>query len=104
MPRMIRSWVTCTHSLTPSSVNAIEMAARVVGRVRDLTLIYVTLEEAHADGHASVLRVPNSMFFQRAVRRWEGEPPPVRAFETGERGQRRRARLVGGAGVSDDRD
>lgn len=74
------------------------------GRVRDLTLIYVTLEEAHADGHASVLRVPNSMFFQRAVRRWEGEPPPVRAFETGERGQRRRARLVGGAGVSDDRD
>ena len=74
------------------------------GRVRDLTLIYVTLEEAHADGHASLLRVPNSMFFQRAVRRWEGEPPPARELESGDGGRRRRARLAGGAGVSDDRD
>ena len=76
------------------------------GRVRDLTLIYVTLEETHADGHSSLLRVPNSMFFQRAVRRWEGEPPPPRARDglAGDGGRRRRARMAGGAGVTDGRD
>lgn len=75
------------------------------GRVRDLTLIYVTLEETHGDGSSSLLRVPNSMFFQRAVRRWDGEPPP-RAMEAadGDGGRRRRTRMVGGAGLAEDRD
>ena len=73
------------------------------GQVRDLTLIYVTLEEAHADGSSSLLRVPNSMFFQRAVRRWNGEPP-ARALDVGGAGNRRRTRMAGGAGLGDDRD
>ena len=46
------------------------------GRVVDMNLIYVTLEEQH-DGGESLLRVPNSLFFQRATRRWRGEPVPV---------------------------
>lgn len=46
------------------------------GRVIDMNLVYVTLEETHAGGGESVLRVPNSLFFQRATRRWRGEPPP----------------------------
>lgn len=45
------------------------------GQVIDINLIYVTLLERHADGVESQLRVPNSQFFQRAVRRWSGEPP-----------------------------
>ena len=45
------------------------------GRVVDMNPIYVTLEESHPDGE-SVLRVPNSLFFQRATRRWRGPPPP----------------------------
>lgn len=45
------------------------------GQVVDINLIYVTLLERHAGGHQSQLRVPNSQFFQRAVRRWAGEPP-----------------------------
>ncbi len=45
------------------------------GRVIDMNLVYVTLEESHPQGE-SVLRVPNSLFFQRATRRWRGEPPP----------------------------
>lgn len=75
------------------------------GRVRDLTLIYTTLEERHADGNASLLRVPNSMFFQRAVRRWDREPPP-RALEvpSGNGGRRRTRMGGGGAGAADDRD
>lgn len=74
------------------------------GRVRDLTLIYVTLEEAHADGGSSLLRVPNSMFFQRAVRCWDGEPPS-RALAADGGGSRRRTRMVGGAaGVAADPD
>lgn len=45
------------------------------GQVVDINLIYVTLLERHPGGHQSQLRVPNSQFFQRAVRRWAGEPP-----------------------------
>lgn len=48
------------------------------GQVIDINLIYVTLLERHADGFESQLRVPNSQFFQRAVRRWSGEPPVAR--------------------------
>jgi small-conductance mechanosensitive channel len=47
------------------------------GRVVDMNLIYVTLEETHPQGGESVLRVPNSLFFQRATRRWKGEPVPL---------------------------
>ena len=46
------------------------------GRVVDMNPVYVTLEESHPDGGESVLRVPNSLFFQRATRRWRGPPPP----------------------------
>lgn len=75
------------------------------GRVRDLTLIYTTLEERHADGSASLLRVPNSMFFQRALRRWNGEPPPRAVEVPSGNGGRRRTRMGGGgAGTADDLD
>ncbi|HRN61496.1 MAG TPA: mechanosensitive ion channel family protein [Luteimonas sp.] len=47
------------------------------GRVMDMNLIHVTLEETHPGGGESVLRIPNSLFFQRATRRWKGEPPPL---------------------------
>lgn len=49
--------------------------AGLCGQVVDVNLIYVTLLERHPGGHQSQLRVPNSQFFQRAVRRWGGEPP-----------------------------
>ena len=48
--------------------------AGFAGRVVDMNLIYVTLQETHPGGGDSVLRVPNSLFFQRATRRWRGEP------------------------------
>jgi small-conductance mechanosensitive channel len=44
------------------------------GQVVDMNLIYVTLLEAHPEGGESVLRIPNSLFFQRSTRRWKGEP------------------------------
>jgi small-conductance mechanosensitive channel len=53
------------------------------GRVRDINLVYTTLEELLPDGHLSgtVLQVPNNMFFQRVVRRWSrrraSSPPPA---------------------------
>lgn len=49
------------------------------GRVVDINLIYTTLQEARADNQpASVLQVPNNLFFQRIVRRQRGRavPPP----------------------------
>lgn len=50
------------------------------GRVVDLNLIYTTLQEVdpeNGDG-GSVLQVPNSLFFQRVVRRWRGSEVPAR--------------------------
>ncbi len=42
------------------------------GQVVDVNLIYTTLRESGPEGAASesVLQVPNSLFFQRIVRRW----------------------------------
>ena len=49
------------------------------GRVVDLNLIYTTLQEVDAgNGDAgSVLQVPNSLFFQRVLRRWRGASTPA---------------------------
>ena len=44
------------------------------GQVIDMNLIHVILQERHPGGGESVLRIPNSLFFQRATRRWKGEP------------------------------
>ena len=43
------------------------------GEVVDINLIYTTLRE---EGGGQVLQVPNSLFFQRVLRRWREEPSP----------------------------
>ncbi len=40
------------------------------GQVVDINPIYTTLQEHLPDGSDTVLQVPNSLFFQRAVRCW----------------------------------
>lgn len=49
------------------------------GQVVDVNLIYTTLREVGPDGRTeSVLQIPNSLFFQRIVRRWRNpSPPPI---------------------------
>lgn len=43
----------------------------VKGRVLDINLVYTTLlEEGPGQGEKTILQLPNSMFFQRIVRRW----------------------------------
>lgn len=71
------------------------------GQVMDITLVYVTLRETHAHGGHSLLRVPNSMFFQRAVRRWEPGAPDV-ALQAAEpmNGRDQRRVVVSGGGAS----
>lgn len=71
------------------------------GQVVDINLIYVTLRETHAHGGDSLLRVPNSMFFQRAVRRWEPDAPADVLLATESATGRVAARMAvagGGAG------
>ena len=50
------------------------------GRVVDINLIYASLQEVEADASdgGSVLQIPNSLFFQRSVRRWRGNSVPAR--------------------------
>jgi small-conductance mechanosensitive channel len=45
------------------------------GRVLDINLVYTTLEESGTPGAGTTLQIPNSLFFQRAVRRWHGTAP-----------------------------
>lgn len=47
------------------------------GRVVDINLIYTTLEEIGNPNGASVLQIPNSLFFQRTTRLWRGNTLPT---------------------------
>ncbi|MDX5445546.1 MAG: mechanosensitive ion channel family protein [Zoogloeaceae bacterium] len=51
------------------------------GLVVDINLIHTTLQEKLPDGSDTVLQIPNSLFFQRAVRRWRSEPPQAAVSE-----------------------
>jgi small-conductance mechanosensitive channel len=42
------------------------------GRVLDINLVYTTLQESGDEGSGTTLQLPNSLFFQRALRRWHG--------------------------------
>ncbi len=44
--------------------------AGLKGRVIDINLIYTTLHESGEGEHGTVLKVPNSLFFQRVLRLW----------------------------------
>lgn len=50
------------------------------GRVVDVNLIFSTLEEiGGAHGGGNCVQIPNSLFFQRAVRRWKPGQEPAAA-------------------------
>ncbi|AHL74006.1 membrane protein [Stutzerimonas stutzeri] len=44
----------------------------VKGRVIDINLLYTTLEESSEGGTTAIVQVPNSLFFQKVLRRWRG--------------------------------
>lgn len=44
----------------------------VKGRVIAINLLYTTLLEEAEGGTGAIVQVPNSLFFQKAVRRWRG--------------------------------
>lgn len=46
------------------------------GQVIDINFIFSTLRERHEDGTDTVLQIPNSLFFQRMLRRWQGNSTP----------------------------
>lgn len=47
------------------------------GRVLDINLVYTTLEESGSVQAGTTLKIPNSLFFQRSVRRWHGVMPEL---------------------------
>ncbi|MFG6414295.1 mechanosensitive ion channel family protein [Roseateles sp. DC23W] len=53
------------------------------GRVVDINMVYTTLQETGDLRNGTSLQLPNSLFFQRALRRWHGAaaerqaPPPA---------------------------
>ena len=54
----------------------------VRGRVLDINLFYTTLEDLTGDAPGTWVQIPNSLFFQKAVRRWRnGDVPAPRKIE-----------------------
>jgi len=51
----------------------------VKGRVISINLFYTTLKDVTEMGSGALLQIPNSLFFQRSVRRWRG--PDLRKKE-----------------------
>lgn len=47
------------------------------GEVVDISLLYVTLRDSTEENAGALLQIPNSLVFQRVVRRWKGGPPVV---------------------------
>ncbi|QNP47992.1 mechanosensitive ion channel family protein [Diaphorobacter aerolatus] len=48
-----------------------------VGKVVDINLLYTTLEDSTAPAPGTLLQIPNSLIFQRVVRRWpQGQSLP----------------------------
>ncbi|SDF88043.1 Mechanosensitive ion channel [Pseudomonas seleniipraecipitans] len=55
----------------------------VRGRVLDINLFYTTLEDLTGDAPGTWIQIPNSLFFQKAVRRWRnGDVPEPRKIES----------------------
>lgn len=45
------------------------------GRVIDINLIYTTMQETGGPAEGALMQIPNSLFFQRGLRRWPGGRP-----------------------------
>lgn len=58
----------------------------VRGRVVAINMLYTTLEDVSEENRGALLQIPNSLFFQKVVRRWRGAsgplpPPPPPALD-----------------------
>nr|WP_298167990.1 mechanosensitive ion channel family protein [uncultured Pseudomonas sp.] len=76
--------VTLSPFRIGDSVEIIDTADKpgVKGRVLSINLFYTTLEDLSEEGAGTWVQVPNSLFFQKAVRRWRaGELPSVSKLE-----------------------
>jgi small-conductance mechanosensitive channel len=49
----------------------------IKGRVIDIRLVYTTLEDVMPEHQGALLQVPNSLFFQKALRRWRSAEAPA---------------------------
>ncbi len=50
------------------------------GRVLDMNLLFVSLEESLPDGHSAQLQIPNTLFFQKVVRKLASAELPSTPF------------------------
>ena len=76
--------VTLSPFRIGDSVEIIDSADKpgVKGRLQSINLFYTTLEDLSEEGAGTWVQVPNSLFFQKAVRRWRmGDIPAARKLE-----------------------
>ena len=51
------------------------------GRVIDINMIYTTMQEIGGPSEGTLMQVPNSLFFQRGLRRWPNTPADDNAVQ-----------------------
>ena len=51
------------------------------GRVTDINLIYTTMQEIGGPDEGTLMQIPNSLFFQRGLRRWPNTPADDNAVQ-----------------------
>ena len=59
-------------------VEVLESAEKpgVRGRVVTINMLYTTLEDLSEGNQGALLQIPNSLFFQKIIRRWRGPELP----------------------------
>lgn len=66
------------------SIELLDVAEKpgACGRVVDINMLYTSLEDRDSPTPGTLLQIPNTLIFQRVVRRWRGgQPLPPRAVE-----------------------
>ena len=60
-------------------VEVLESAEKpgVKGRVVAINMLYTTLEDISEGNAGALLQIPNSLFFQKIIRRWRGANGPL---------------------------
>ena len=74
------------------------------GRVVDINMLYTSLEDSDSPTPGTLLQIPNTLIFQRVVRRWKGGqplPPQTVSPDSTERAARSTT-ILGGSSAAED--
>jgi small-conductance mechanosensitive channel len=74
------------------------------GRVVDINMLYTSLEDSDSPTPGTLLQIPNTLIFQRVVRRWKGgqQLPPRAVPPESTALAARSTTVIGGSSTAED--